>query len=768
MRDTSQILADILVGGGELRIHLIGVAGSGMSGLAGLLLALGHSVSGSDKVKTIEVERLQKAGLLFHQPQAAENVREADIVVFSSAIRPGNVEYDEAFRLGINMVRRADALAGMMHSKRGIIVSGMHGKTTTSSMAAHVLRVGGKRPSHYVGAEIPILGTNAHWDAEGEWFVAEGDESDGTLANYHVEHTIVLNIEKEHLDYYEDLAAIDAVFNKLLDQTSGTIFYCKDDPHAQRLCSCRANTVSYGESEEADYRFTNIECADSQSRFEVYRRGELLGEVLLNVPGLHNVSNAVSVIALASEIGVPFEKIAEGLGSFQGARRRFEVKYRTPSYLVVDDYAHHPTELKATLSTARRSGRKRVVALFQPHRYTRTQALKDEFGRAFGDADLVFLSDVYPASELPIPGVSGQTIVDAMEAQGHSGGRYIPSREEMVLEVGRALEPGDCILTLGAGNIHELGAILARDLARLEALQEVMGDGAVRLYEPLSKHTTIRVGGPAQFWAEPETEQGFARLVAYCHREGVPLMVMGRGSNLLVREAGIRGVVVHLARGEFRTVETDGFTIIAGAGAKFKEVAMAAKAAAIGGLEWMEGIPGSVGGGLRMNAGAMGSETMRHIISVKVVDQEGNISVVAPEELEVNYRSVPDFKTRFAITAWFQGEPRLVEEISRLLDESIHKRRHSQPRESSAGCIFKNPGPIPAGMLVDELGLKSSRVGGARVSDVHGNFIVNEGGATASDVLGLIDKVKATALHERGIVLETEVQIVGEPESYLF
>lgn len=770
MRETSQILADILVEGrGASNIHLIGVAGSGMSGLAGLLLALGHRVSGSDRVKTIEVERLQGAGLDFHQPQAAENVRGADLVIFSSAIRPGNVEYDEAMRLGIDMVRRADALAAIVSRKRGIIVAGMHGKTTTSSMAAHVLRVGGVKPSHYVGAEIPILGTNAHWDAEGEWFVAEGDESDGTLANYHVEHSIILNIEEEHLDYYDDMAAIDAVFNKLLDQTSGSIFYCKDDVHAERLCGCRPNVVSYGESAGADYRFTDLDCADALSRFEVYQRGERLGEVCLNVPGRHNVSNAVSVIALACEIGVPFEKIAEGLASFQGARRRFEIKYKSPSYLVVDDYAHHPTELKATLDTAKRCGYRRVVALFQPHRYTRTLAFKEEFGGAFGDADVIFLSDIYPASELPIPGVSGQTIADAMAAQGHLGGRFIPSREEMLSEVGRCLEPGDCIITLGAGNIHELGAVLARDLARLEALQEVMGDGVVRLYEPLSKHTTIRVGGPAQFWAEPETEEAFARLIAYCHNEGVPLMVMGRGSNLLVREGGVRGVVVHLSRGDFRKVEADGFTVIAGAGAKFKEVAMTARAAAIGGLEWMEGIPGSVGGGLRMNAGAMGDETMRHVLSVRVVDKKGTISTVTPEELDIHYRNVPEFKTRYAVSALFQGEPRPVEEISRLLDESIHKRRTTQPRESSAGCIFKNPAPaIPAGKLVDELGLKNSRVGRARVSDVHGNFIVNEGGASANDVLGLIDNVKAAALRERGIVLETEVQIVGENEPFLF
>ena len=218
--DTGQILADILVGG-ELKIHLIGVAGSGMSGIAGLLISLGHTVSGSDKARTVEIDRLEKLGLRFFSGQAAANVADADLIIFSSAIRPGNAEYDEAIATGRNMVRRADALAAILNCKMGIVVCGMHGKTTTSSMAAHVLKVGGLNPSHYVGAEIPILGTNANWDAAGEYFVAEGDESDGTLAFYHPEHAIVLNIEEEHLDYYADLAAIEVVFHQLLSQTRG-------------------------------------------------------------------------------------------------------------------------------------------------------------------------------------------------------------------------------------------------------------------------------------------------------------------------------------------------------------------------------------------------------------------------------------------------------------------------------------------------------------------------------------------------------------------
>jgi UDP-N-acetylmuramate--L-alanine ligase/UDP-N-acetylenolpyruvoylglucosamine reductase len=745
-----------------MRVHLIGVAGSGMSGIAALLMSLGHQVSGSDKVTTLEVERLQKLGLEFHCPQNAAALKDADLVIFSSAVRPGNVEYDEAIRSGISMVRRADALAAIMNCKKGIVVAGMHGKTTTSSMAAHVLRAGGLKPSHYVGAEIPILGTNAHWDSEGEFLVAEGDESDGTLANYHPEHAILLNIEEEHLDYYENLAAIETVFNQLLDHTAGKIIYCCDDANTARLCAGRPHAISFGSGEAAIYRFSNFQSRDFQSSFDVHRGGEKLGSVLLNVPGRHNASNAMSVIALASELGVQFPKIAEALGTFRGAKRRFEIKYRSEQYLIVDDYAHHPSEIAATLATARAAGRKRILVMFQPHRYTRTAALKDAFGRAFEDADAVFVSDIYPASEQPIPGVTGQTIVDAITSQSHGRAVYVPERRKMPLEIGLMLQPGDLVISLGAGDIHEQGTALANDLGPLEELQKAMADGVVRLYEPLSKHTTLRVGGPAQFWAEPETEAALARLVVHCAQHRIPLMVMGRGSNLLVRDGGIRGVVAHLTRGEFKRLEVNGNRIAAGVGLKLKEVAYAARDAGIGGFEWMEGIPGNVGGALRMNAGAMGADTFSQLVNVRFIDAQGNFHTRQRDEIDVHYRHAPTFERNYAVSATFEGRPSTATEIARLLGESMQKRRTTQPAASSAGCIFKNPGPCPAGKLIDELGLKNLAVGKARVSEVHGNFIVNDGGASAAEVLELIEKIKAEALARRGIALETEVQIVGE------
>jgi UDP-N-acetylmuramate--L-alanine ligase/UDP-N-acetylenolpyruvoylglucosamine reductase len=755
-------------------VHLIGVAGSGMSGLAWLFLQLGYRVSGCDKVTSAETERLIAAGLEFHCPQTAESVRGADVVVYTSAVKPGNPAYDAAVAAGVVLWRRAEALAAVMHGKKGIVVCGTHGKTTTSAMTAHVLREAGLHPSHYVGAEIPLLGANAGWDPEGAHFVAEGDESDGTLVHFHPEHAIVLNIEEEHLDHYADLDAILRVFGTVLGQTASTVYYCADDAGARRACAGRADAVSFGFSESADVRAVDLVSLGQSSTCTVLHRGRPLGELVLNIPGRHNVSNALAAVALATDRGVSFEKIRSALEGFRGAKRRFEVRYRSDAYRIVDDYGHHPSEIAATLAAARALQPGRLVVVFQPHRYTRTQLLKDQFGPAFAAADAVFVTDVYAASEPPIPGIGGQTIIEAINASAPSVATFsTPKVATAHLAVGNFLRPGDLLVTLGAGNVHEVGTRLSAALRTLEemaaALQGETRGGSeeasavVRLYEPMSRHTTMLIGGPADYWIEPRTVAGFQRLVRHLRDRGIPIRVIGRGSNLLVRDGGIRGAVIHPAKGEFaevRVVAPD--SLEAGVGARFQKLAMTARAAGIGGFEWMEGIPGNVGGGLRMNAGAMGVQTFDQVVSVRLLDSLGELRVKNREELTAYYRHVPELATHYAVSAVFRGTPTPVERIDAGLAESKQKRRTSQPVAASAGCIFKNPEACPAGKLIDELGLKNTTVGRARISPVHGNFMVNEGGATAADVLALIDMVKRAARDQRGIELETEVQILGE------
>lgn len=748
-----------------LRIQLIGVAGSGMSGLALLLLGMGHHVGGSDRVTTEETERMQALGLRFSSPHSAASVADAQLVVYSSAIRPDNPALAAARSRGIPTICRAECLAAILHTRQGIIVAGTHGKTTTSALAAHLLREAGFDPSHYVGAEIPILGANARWNETGTHLVAEGDESDGTLALYHPAHSIILNIEPEHLDYYRDLDHIRDVFRQLVDHTAGTVVYCREDPAARALCRGRDRTVAYGWN-DADYTAADVRNLRGSSVFRVLRRGELLGEVELGIPGRHNVLNALAAVALADTLGAEFRLLARALAGFAGARRRFETRYLSARHRIIDDYGHHPTEVAATLDTARSLDPRRLVVLFQPHRYTRTRALADDFGRVLQRADRLFVTDVYPASEPPLPGVSGATVVEAARRHGTVPADYLPALATAHHAVGNALRPGDLLVTLGAGNVHEAGTRIARDLEVLEELLRLApaGDLAATLYEPMWRHTTMRVGGPAQFWLEPRTLAAFAAVVGHCRQRGVPIRVVGRGSNLLVRDGGIRGAVIHPARGEFAALQVEGSRITAGAGVRLKRLASAAAAAGLGGFEWMEGIPGNVGGALRMNAGAMGAQTFDHVIEVTVLDEDGAIRTRPRAEIDARYRDTPGLRRCFALQAVFAGTPAPPAEIRRRQEQSQQRRRASQPQAASAGCIFKNPDAIPAGRLLDELGLKGQAAGAALVSTVHANFIVNQGGATARDVIELIERIRRQARAARGIELDTEVRILGEEE----
>jgi len=750
-----------------LQIHLIGVAGSGMSGLALLLLGMGHKVSGSDRVTTAETERMQGVGLNFSSPHSAAAVKGADIVVYSSAIKSDNPSYSAAKKAKIPLLRRAKCLAAILHTKKGIVISGTHGKTTTSAMTAHLLREAGQKPCHYVGAEIPILGANAKWSEDGEHMVAEGDESDGTLALYHPEHAVILNIEAEHLDFYRDLEHIKEVFTKLADQTTGKLVYCAEDPVALEVCSGRENAVSYG-WEDADYTATDLRDLKGSSAFTVKKNGVVLGDIELGIPGNHNILNSLAAIALADSCGAEFTHIARALSTFAGAKRRFETKYLSPNYRIVDDYGHHPSELAATLQTARSLKSKRVVVLFQPHRYTRTKALADDFGKVLQAADLVFITDVYAASEKPIKGISGQTLVDAMALHGDIPATYVPDLSTAHHAIGHALQAGDLLITLGAGNVHEAGTRIANDLKILEEMRGLMPPGEIdgKIYEPMSRHTTMLVGGPAQYWLEPHSFYGFAFLVDYCRERGIPVRVVGRGSNLLVRDGGIRGAVIHPTGGAFSEVTVDGKGhITAGAGVRLKKLASVAGGSGIGGFEWMEGIPGNVGGALRMNAGAMGVEMFDQVVRVTFLDEDGVIRTRERDEITAHYRDVRELHRNFALQAVFKGKADTTANIKERWDASREKRKSSQPVAASAGCTFKNTENLPAGRLIDIMGLKGSTCGHAAVSEVHGNFVVNTGGASALEVLTLIEFIQEKARDEHQIELETEIKILGEDES---
>jgi len=748
-----------------VRIHLIGVAGAGMSGLARMLLEMGHRVSGCDRVTSTETEKLQQAGLVFSCPHSAESVQDAEIIIYSSAIREENVALAAARKNGSLCLRRAECLAAILNNKKGVVVAGTHGKTTTSAMSAHLLREGRMRPCHYVGAEIPVLGANAHWNEDSEYLVAEGDESDGTLVNYIPEHSIILNIEAEHLDFYRDLEHIKSVFHRLCRQTRGKLIYCKNDAGAHDVCSQYPNTISYG-WQDADYTATDMTVKRGRTLYTINYKGEALGRVELGIPGRHNVLNSLAATALALELGCDFASITRGLVSFAGARRRFETKYLSRQYRIVDDYGHHPTEIAATLQTAQSLKPDRLIVLFQPHRYTRTQLLRDDFGKVLQNLDKLYVADVYPASEPPIPGISGQTIVDAVQENGPVDATFLPNLPLAHHVVGNTLRPGDMFITLGAGNVHEAGAKIAADLRILAEMQQECGEDInCRLYEPMSKHTTMGVGGEAQYWIEPNSFEKMQSVVNFFKDRNIPVHIIGRGSNVIVREGGIRGAVIHPACGEFEKIELKGRNIVAGAGVKLKKLAAFAAQNGIAGFEWMDGIPGYVGGSLRMNAGAMGGDMWCVFRSAVALNEDGDIVEFEKENMKgASYRRIPEFEHNMVMQATFCGTPDDAQAIADRMEASRTHRKTTQPLAPSAGCTFVNPAEIPAGKLIDEMGLKGFSIGGAQVSEVHANFIVNKGGAKATDITELIDYIRNKAKTERGITMHAEVQVIGDRE----
>jgi UDP-N-acetylmuramate--alanine ligase len=445
-------------------IHFVGVGGIGMSGIAEVLLNLGYHVSGSDLRRSPITDRLEKLGATIFEGHQTTNVEDAHVVVISTAVRPDNPEVIEAVRKQIPVIPRAEMLAELMRLKYGIAIAGSHGKTTTTSMVATVLDRAGVDPTIVVGGRVNTLGSNARL-GRGDFMVVEADESDKSFLKLSPTIAVVTNIDLEHLDFYRDIEEIRSYFVQFVNKVPfyGSVIICLDDQNIQMIIpQISRRVITYGLRAQAEIAASDVQISRENfgSDFTVKRKGEDFGRIKLNVPGKHNVCNALAAVTVGLELEIDFQIIAEGLESFRGTERRFQIKGLIGSdpdgILVVDDYGHHPTEIRATLAAAKTSGR-RLVVLFQPHRYTRTAALHDEFARSFYDADVVLLADIYAASEDPIPGVTSQAMVEEIEKFGHRNARYIGGIEQGKEALLEAAQPGDLVMTLGAGSVWRAG-----------------------------------------------------------------------------------------------------------------------------------------------------------------------------------------------------------------------------------------------------------------------------------------------------------------------
>jgi len=442
-------------------IHFIGIGGIGMSGIAEVLLGLAFDVSGSDQKKSKNTDRLERLGAKVFEGHNRENIGPAQVVVYSSAVKDDNPEIVEARERGIPIIPRAEMLAELMTLKPySVAVAGTHGKTTTTSMVATVLGHAGVDPTTVVGGVVEALGSNAKLGGS-DWFVTEADESDRSFLMLNPTIAVVTNIDREHMESYKGMDDVVQCFTDFVNKVPfyGASVLCLDDPNVQQIIpKIKRRRVTYGMTAQADVSATNIRYnAKFGSDFTVLHRGEVLGDISMPVPGKHNVYNALAATAVALELDVPFGKIAEAFSGFSNANRRFQFKGEVAGIAVVDDYGHHPTEILATLAAAKNgSGGRRSVVVFQPHRYSRTKELMEEFALCFNNADVLYVLDIYAASETPIEGVTAETLTDNIRKYGHRNASYLGSIDNAVEKVLPSLEKGDLVITLGAGTVTRL------------------------------------------------------------------------------------------------------------------------------------------------------------------------------------------------------------------------------------------------------------------------------------------------------------------------
>ncbi len=452
----------------KYHIHFVGIGGIGMSGIAELLLNLGYRVSGSDVKASDITANLARLGGTIHIGHRAEQITEADVVVVSSAIDRQNPEVSAARQASIPVIPRAEMLAELMRLKYSVAIAGAHGKTSTTSLVANVLAGGGLDPTVVIGGKLKSLGRNAVL-GQGDFIVAEADESDGSFLKFSPAIAVVTNIDREHMDFYADLDAIKTVFLNFIDRIPfyGLAVLCLDNEPLQGLLpQIKKRLITYGRSTQADYQARNISFGEMKSRFTVFHRDDNLGEFILAMPGMHNVSNALAAIAVGLELDIPLSSIKRSLETAEGVQRRMEIKGEVDGIIVVDDYGHHPTEIQVTLEAVKENWPdRRKVVVFQPHRYTRTRALLQEFTRSFNNSDVLVVLPIYAASEAPIAGVSGEALGECIRAHGHRNVICLNSLTECVDHLEKTLASGDLLLTLGAGDVHRVGEMILERLS---------------------------------------------------------------------------------------------------------------------------------------------------------------------------------------------------------------------------------------------------------------------------------------------------------------
>lgn len=713
-----------------------GVGGMGMAPLAAYLSAAGYTVCGHDDHLQTEVRcMLESAGVDVRDFLFREELGSFDVLVYSSALRPDHPLLEGAREAGLEVMRRGELLAQVAKGRRLLAVVGSHGKTTTTGLIAHGL------VTKNIDADFILGGFFAHQAhppyrfTDSDWLVAEVDESDGTIDAFNPEATLVLNLDWDHADHYPDVLALESAFKGLLERTTD----CVLAPAALRAHLRVPEALNFKSCPPAG-------------------------------KGMNAANAAAAIAALELVSGEQWAK--SGLDDFPGMSRRQTCLHRDVLLAVYEDYAHHPTEIEALIEHLRAAEpERRLAVVFQAHRYSRTRQFKDGLARALGGADQVFLLPIYGAHEADR---AGGEMINFTMAFGASPPTVLPMTGHGMEKLAMGLEDEPLTLAfVGAGDIHHFAAAFVaqvrsgfeRARAWLDYCSPRVSKGCtLKTDEPLANKTTMRIGGAAAFYAEPENMSDLLALLRGAALFEMPVFSLGRGSNIVVPDEGFAGLVLRFNSGLWRESRQLGNgRLWVGAGVRLKEVCGQAAKAGLAGFEFLEGIPGSVGGSLRMNAGAMGSWIFDVVERVQLLETEGGVQDLPKDAFHFGYRKVEEISRGIALGAILRSPVKETgAAIRERMDSYASVRKASQPREPSAGCIFKNPEGDFAGKLIDTNGLKGLRVGGAEVSEVHGNFIVNKGSATAGDVIELVRQVRTKVYRASGKVLEPEVLLLGQ------
>ncbi len=750
-------------------VHCAGVGGMGVGPLAIYLAQRGFQVSGEDD-SMVESMRSQllRAGVMLTAPGAIP--AGCQLVAFSSAIAPQHPARVTALARGLPMVRRGELLAEATRDRKLVAVCGSHGKTTTTAMLVSALLAADFPAGYVLGGLFNTEAVSPASAGENDWVVAEIDESDGTIGQFSPTLTVAVNLDWDHPDHYRTAADLEATFRALFERTKQAVLINSGCAVSQRIAATLTRPAfTFGQS--GDYQGKLLHASGAGSELAL---GGLfsLKTAAVRAVGDFNVINATAALAGAVLMGVSTLS-SQSLAAYPGVRRRQAVLHVDGAFSVIEDYAHHPAEIRALLGSLRVRARGRLIAVFQPHRYSRTAQFKTEFAAALAQADAVYLLDVYGAGEAVI---AGGTTADVNAELGRQASAlavvYRPESAGATLAVLSAdLRDDDLVVFVGAGDIDVMARAWLGELSTQKwdtaaaLLRGVVTPATlVKREESLAAKTTMRLGGAARLYAEPASVADLQALVKTAKAAALPVVILGRGSNLVVPDEGVNSLVISLRQPAWETFEpqADG-RVWAGAGLRLKNLCGLAAKAGLVGFEFLEGIPGNLGGALRMNAGAMGGWMFDVVEEVKLMTLDGEILTLKKAEMHVDYRHCAELHEAIALGALLK--PALQAEAASIalqIEAYKEKRQKSQPREPSAGCIFKNPANDSAGRLIDASGLKGERVGDAEVSTVHANFIVNRGNATSADVIALVRRVRARVEQRQGVKLEPEVLLYGQ------